>query len=176
MNHIHYIEKFLPPKSLRHVIQTPPELITGKIKLLFRRLFHPINLIRGRLCFRQDTILIYQYTIDFKAALYRLHGTDMQIQPVSIRKLHQPAITVFHIRTEIYAIFRILHKQPFPESVNPLPVLTKGFSLVYNIYHIVILKNILGNVRVNAGSFQIRRPDTRILFCSFYNQIKHFFF
>ena len=72
----------------------------------------------------------------------------MQIQTVSIRELHQPAIAVFGIRRIIHIILRILHVEPFPEAVDPAAVLPKGPCFLYNINHIIVLKDIPRHVGI----------------------------
>ena len=72
----------------------------------------------------------------------------MQVHPVPVFKLHQPAIEILFIACTVRAFIRILHIQDIPEPANPLLVLDKRFRFSHHKHNIIILENILCGIGI----------------------------
>ena len=132
-------------------------------------LFYPKIRIRRRRHGGQQAVLIQQ---DFAQAV-RADGLlgignalHMQINPVAVRKLHQPAVAVCQIRLiaqQQAGLLRQVHIEPFAKAVNPCCILDKGKRFPHDIHNIIILKKILRRIRVCSGAIHINGPDPFIL-------------
>ena len=101
----------------------------------------------------------------------------MQIHPVPIFKLNQPAIACVKIRGQpIPAIYFVwaLHIQSFSKTIDPAFVFVKRLILSHDIDDIVVLKNILGRVRICPRAVHVDGTNALVLFCCAEDQIKHF--
>ena len=175
----HHIGKLLPPQAFCHVVQAPPEFITSCQKLFLGRFFHPINLIRY--LFRHGKVpgLVEKYLVRLPLFQLFFHigkGTYMKVQTVSVCELHQPAIAVFMVSIIPEPFLRILHIEPFPESVDPFPIFDKRPGFLHHINQVIILENIFGNSRNCPGALQICSQYVFVFSGCRNQQIKHFLF
>ena len=78
--------------------------------------------------------------------LLRLHG---KVNPVSIRKLHQPAVMIFILREILRKFIRELHIQYLSKLCIPFfSLVDKRCYVLHNKYNIIVLKDILHGIPV----------------------------
>ncbi len=143
-----------------------------------RWLFYIIISVTG-LTRRENTVLIQKYNIHllFKVLLNTFLGADVQINPVSVGKLHKPAVAGFLVAVAVIAVFiGVLHKKPLAEAVYPKLILNKRCRAVYDIYDIIVHENISRRIRVCARAADICRAYSVIIFRCIYYQLVHLFF
>ena len=174
------IGQFPAPEAFGYIIEAPPEFIAAGAKLRLGGLFHPIGGIGGRWGSWEQAILIQQD--DAEAIPKGIGGRGrlhMQIQPIPIGQLDQPAIAAveIHAQAEV-AVDRLgaLQIQALAEAVDPVRVGIERAGLPHDVDDIVIAEQIAPGMGIGAGTVLADGADARI--CAGFpdDQLQHFFF
>ena len=171
--HMLHIGHLPAPKPFCNIVKAPPKLIAGTNIFLLRRLFYKISRIVGFRDLGQDAVLVEQNFAQgiIKNPLLRVRdGFHMQVDPVPVCELHQPAVRFCRInsfiRKKLRKFVRALHIQDFSKhALRPVPVFYKAFGFTHNITHIIILKNIPGCIRVRPRTVYVDCADALVLLC-----------
>ena len=77
---------------------------------------------------------------------------NVKINTVTVRKLYKPAVAFVEINVPTHGFVQFvgtLHIEPLAENIYPAFVLIKGLIGGDNVHHVIVLKNVAGDVGVS---------------------------
>ena len=101
----------------------------------------------------QDMLLIIKYFTELIIKnMYLCVGQafHMQINPVAVSKLHQPAIEVSAVSLTAGKFVGILHIENMAEAGYPVFILNKRQRICHHVHNVVVLKNIPRRVIIGS--------------------------